>query len=117
MVRGWLQRLVRAGRIVAYSALLVACTQVIHNEPINQPLGFGRIDNLECLLAHPIFFDFGYTTGKGKLGENLRNMVQMSGASRFFFFLTFFKSSVVTFPVLAFAMLYILLPKLLFHRR
>ena len=41
MVRGWLQRLVRAGRIVAYSALLVACTQVIHNEPINQPLGAG----------------------------------------------------------------------------
>ena len=38
VVRGWLQRSVRAGRIVAYSALLVACTQVIHNEPINQPL-------------------------------------------------------------------------------
>src|SRR5271166_3173009 len=32
------QRLVSAGRIVACSALLVACTQVIHNEPINQPL-------------------------------------------------------------------------------
>ena len=38
MVRGLVQRLVRAGRIVACSALLVACTQVIHNEPINQPL-------------------------------------------------------------------------------
>jgi NTE family protein len=37
MVRGLVQRLVRAGRIVACSALLVACTQVIHNEPINQP--------------------------------------------------------------------------------
>src|SRR5208282_4278150 len=38
MVRGLVQRIVRAGRIVACSALLVACTQVIHNEPINQPL-------------------------------------------------------------------------------
>ena len=38
MVRGWLQRLVRAGRIIACAALLVACSQVIHNEPINQPL-------------------------------------------------------------------------------
>ncbi len=41
MVWGRLQRLVRAGRIVACSALLVACTQVIHNEPINQPLAAG----------------------------------------------------------------------------
>ncbi len=41
MVRGWLQRLVRAGRIVACSALLVACAQAIHNEPINQPLAGG----------------------------------------------------------------------------
>jgi NTE family protein len=41
MVRGWLQRLVRAGRIVACSALLVACAQAIHNEPINQPLAAG----------------------------------------------------------------------------
>jgi NTE family protein len=41
MVRGWLQRLVRAGRIVACCALLVACTQVIHNEPTNQPLAAG----------------------------------------------------------------------------
>src|SRR5208282_1788061 len=38
MVRGLVQRIVRAGRIVTCSALLVACTQVIHNEPINQPL-------------------------------------------------------------------------------
>jgi NTE family protein len=41
MVRGVLQRSVRAGRIVACSALLVACTQVIHNDPINQPLAGG----------------------------------------------------------------------------
>ena len=41
MARGWLQRLVRAGRVVACSALLVACTQVIHNEPINEPLAAG----------------------------------------------------------------------------
>jgi|SRR5208282_416677 len=38
MVRGVVQRLVRAGRIVACSALLVACTQIIHNDPVNQPL-------------------------------------------------------------------------------
>jgi len=38
MVRGLLQRPVRAGHIVACAALLVACTQIIHNEPINQPL-------------------------------------------------------------------------------
>ena len=37
MVTGRLQRLVNAGRVVACSALLVACTQIIHNEPINQP--------------------------------------------------------------------------------
>src|SRR5271155_2767263 len=38
MVRGvLLQRLVRAGRVVACSALMVACAQ-IHNDPINQPL-------------------------------------------------------------------------------
>jgi len=37
MVRGWLQRRVDVGRIVACSALLAACAQ-IHNDPINQPL-------------------------------------------------------------------------------
>jgi NTE family protein len=38
MVRGVLKRLVSAGRIVACSALLAACAQVIHNQPINTPL-------------------------------------------------------------------------------
>ena len=38
MVAGRLQRVSRAGRIIACSALLVACTQLIHNDPINQPL-------------------------------------------------------------------------------
>ena len=38
MVWGWWQRCVRAGRVIACSSLLVACAQVIHNEPINQPL-------------------------------------------------------------------------------
>jgi NTE family protein len=42
---GWLQRVISAGRIVACSALLVACTQ-IHNEPINQPLVPGAGPNL-----------------------------------------------------------------------
>ncbi len=41
MVRGWLQRPVRAGHIIACAALLVACSQIIHNEPINQPLPIG----------------------------------------------------------------------------
>jgi NTE family protein len=38
MVWGWWQRCVRAGRVIACASLLVACAQVIHNEPINQPL-------------------------------------------------------------------------------
>jgi NTE family protein len=38
MVGCGFQRIVRAGRIVACAALVVGCTQVIHNEPINQPL-------------------------------------------------------------------------------
>jgi NTE family protein len=37
MLVGWLKLGVSAGRIVACSALLAACTQ-IHNEPINQPV-------------------------------------------------------------------------------
>lgn len=37
MVWGGLQRFVRAGHIVACSALVAACAQV-HNDPINQPL-------------------------------------------------------------------------------
>jgi NTE family protein len=32
------QRFVRAGRIVAFAALVVGCSQAIHNEPINAPL-------------------------------------------------------------------------------
>jgi NTE family protein len=40
MVRGWLQRPVRAAHVIACAALLVACGQV-HNEPINQPLDPG----------------------------------------------------------------------------
>jgi len=38
MVWGWWQRCVRAGRVIACASLLVACAQVIHNEPINRPL-------------------------------------------------------------------------------
>ncbi len=41
MVRSWFQRAVRAGRIGACAALLVGCAQVIHNDPINQPLAAG----------------------------------------------------------------------------
>src|SRR5271154_1500340 len=42
---GWLQRLVSAGRVVACSALLVACAQ-IHNDPINQPVPPGPAPTL-----------------------------------------------------------------------
>jgi NTE family protein len=38
MVWGPLQRLVRIGRIVSCSAVLVACASVVQNEPINRPL-------------------------------------------------------------------------------
>jgi NTE family protein len=38
MVAGRLQRVSRAGRIVACSALLAACAQLIRNDPINLPL-------------------------------------------------------------------------------
>jgi len=42
-----LQRIVGAGRIVACSALLVACTQLVHNDPVNQPLGPGAAPSAE----------------------------------------------------------------------
>jgi NTE family protein len=38
MVGGWVQRGVRAGRVVTCAALLVSCAQLIHNDPVNQPL-------------------------------------------------------------------------------
>src|SRR6202049_3675805 len=38
MMGCWVQRAIRAGRVIACAALVVGCTQVIHNEPINQPL-------------------------------------------------------------------------------
>ena len=41
MVRGWLQRPVRAAHVIACAALLVSCAQAIHNEPINLPLDPG----------------------------------------------------------------------------
>ena len=47
MVRGvLLQRLVRAGRVVVCSAVMVACAQ-IHNDPINQPLVGGLQQSTE----------------------------------------------------------------------
>jgi NTE family protein len=38
MFRGWLQRAVRAGRVIASAALVSACASAIQNEPINQRL-------------------------------------------------------------------------------
>ena len=34
----WVQRAIRAGRVIASAALVAGCTQTIHNDPINQPL-------------------------------------------------------------------------------
>src|SRR5271154_7504880 len=38
MVECWVQRAIGAGRVIALAALVASCTQVIHNEPVNQPL-------------------------------------------------------------------------------
>jgi NTE family protein len=38
MFRGWLQRGIRAGRIIAIAALLTACASTIQNDPVNQRL-------------------------------------------------------------------------------
>ena len=38
MIGCWVQRAIRAGRVIACAALVAGCTQVIHNDPINQPL-------------------------------------------------------------------------------
>jgi len=56
MVRGWLQRLLRVGRIVACSALVVACAQ-IHNEPINQPLAPGLQASADLGRGVETFYD------------------------------------------------------------
>jgi NTE family protein len=52
----WLQRFVRAGRIVVCSALLVACAQ-IHNDPINQPLTAGVKPSAELGRDVETFYD------------------------------------------------------------
>jgi NTE family protein len=38
MVGCWVQRAIGAGRVIAGAALIAGCTQVINNDPINQPL-------------------------------------------------------------------------------
>jgi NTE family protein len=38
MVWAWVRRGVRLGRVLACTALLVGCAQLIHNDPVNQPL-------------------------------------------------------------------------------
>ena len=35
---GWFQWQVRVARVAACAALLAGCTEVIHNQPVNQPL-------------------------------------------------------------------------------
>jgi NTE family protein len=56
MVVGRLQRVTRAGRIVACAALLVACAQ-IHNDPINQPLLPGAPPSAELGRAVETYYD------------------------------------------------------------
>jgi NTE family protein len=56
MLVGWLKRLGRAGRIVACSALLAACAQVI-SEPINQPLLPGAAPTAELGRDVDTFYD------------------------------------------------------------
>jgi len=56
MVVGRLQRVSRAGRIVACSALLVACASV-HNDPINQPLLPGVAPSAELGRAVETYYD------------------------------------------------------------
>jgi NTE family protein len=38
MVGCWVQRAIGAGRVIAGAALIAGCTQIIHNDPVNQPL-------------------------------------------------------------------------------
>ena len=56
MVRGWVQRTVRTGRIIACSALVVACAQ-IHNDPINQPLPPGFQAGAEARREVNTYYD------------------------------------------------------------
>src|ERR1700722_20746163 len=56
MVAGRLQRVSRAGRIVACSALLVVCASV-HNDRINQPLLPGAAPSAELGRAVETYYD------------------------------------------------------------
>src|SRR5271168_2216855 len=38
MIGCWVQRAIGAGRVIACAALIAGCTQIIHNDPVNQPL-------------------------------------------------------------------------------
>jgi NTE family protein len=57
MVVGRFQRLLRAGRIVACSALLAACAQIIHNDPINQVLTPGVSPTAELGRGVETYYD------------------------------------------------------------
>jgi len=52
-----LQRFSNAGRVIACSALLVACAQVIHNDPINQPLLQGIPPSAELGSGVETYYD------------------------------------------------------------
>jgi NTE family protein len=57
MVGSWFQRAFRAGRIVVCAALLAGCAQVIHNEPINQPLAAGAKPSAELGRDVETYYD------------------------------------------------------------
>ena len=56
---GWWRskRAVRTGHIIACAALLVSCAQVLHNEPINQPLPPGFKPSLELGRDVDTYYD------------------------------------------------------------
>jgi NTE family protein len=57
MVAGRFQRLGRAGRVVACSALLAACASVIHNDPVNVPLVPGAPPSAELGRGVETYYD------------------------------------------------------------
>jgi len=57
MMWGWLQRPFRTGHVLACAALLAACSQVIHNEPINVPLPAGATESAALGRDVETYFD------------------------------------------------------------
>ncbi len=60
MAGDWVQRLLRAGRALAGAALLAGCSEVIHNEPVNQPLA-ANVKQADLELGHNTGSDYDDT--------------------------------------------------------